>query len=775
VAEENGWSVGREVGYQVRFDSKFSSETRLIYMTDALMQRRFLDDPEMREFELVIIDEFHERNIYQDVILGAVKELQELGSPVRLMVMSATLDTESILRFLPDSAHVDVPGKVFPLTIRHSAQPLKLQTDWSFIDRVENSIRSAWKETDGDILVFLPGLGEIKRVGERLATEKTMHVLPLHGSLDLEDQAKVLRAPAPGQRRVILSTNVAEASVTVQGVNFVIDSGLARVSNMSWSSGFGSLGLERISLFNARQRAGRAARERAGVCLRLWTEHEELTQVQELLPESSRTDLSPTLLFLAHLGVSDFSGFAWLDQPPGRLLDLGVKHLKALGALNSENRLTEFGKRLLRFPLPPRWGALLLLTEENGLGELGAKVAAILSERDFVSGEVTTQSECDISLRVQMLEEYQDGERMGREAHRQSLRSIGATVEQLRKLVKPGRNKHSLMDLKRLLLLSHKDRLCRRRGESERGLMVGGRGVRLDPQSQVKKSEFFVALNGVDVQGQNESLVRLASGYTKQQLCEILPELIEVSESLEFVESKQAFFMARSRRVLGLAIDEPALSPADPSQVADQLTNYLVERWGEVVIKNEGLGNWLSRLGFLVKAKPEFSLSANDTENSADGIDKLIPRETAEKTLQMASFGKTKIAEVLGADLIGFLKMNLPPAVVKSVDVEAPEKFVAPTGFSHRIHYAGHGPFVEIRLQELFGLTSTPRLGFSSVPLTFHLLGPNYRPVQVTSDLAGFWKNSYFEVRKELRARYPKHSWPEDPLVAKPEAKGRRR
>ncbi len=357
VAEERGFRIGGpEVGYQVRFDSRVSRDTRLIFMTDALALRQLLADSELGQVGLVIIDEFHERNLNQDLVLGCLRELQELGSPIKILVMSATLDTRKLLDFLPGSVLVDVPGVIHPLEIRHSTYPLSQRTDFEFIERVVGTVELACEEQRGDVLVFLPGVGEIHRVREKLEERRSAREIQvLHGSLQLNEQQKVLRGG--GERpRVILSTNVAEASVTVDGVDAVVDCGLARVLQTDWKTGFSALELSRIALFNARQRSGRAARQGPGVAWRLWTIHEEVTQVAELPAEVERSDLSAAFLLLAHLGVSDFANFSWLDSPPTALMKLAVHSLRAMGALDSSNRLTDLGRRLNQFPLPPRWG-----------------------------------------------------------------------------------------------------------------------------------------------------------------------------------------------------------------------------------------------------------------------------------------------------------------------------------------------------------------------------------------------------------------------------------
>lgn len=744
IGQERGWTVGEEVGYQVRFESKISRDTRLIFMTDALLLRKMVNDPELNDIGLVILDEFHERSLNQDLILGALRELQELGRSIKILVMSATLDVKRLQDYLVDAPHIEVPGKVFPLSLRYSNQAFSYQTDPAFYDRVEFAVNQAIKETNGDILVFLPGTGEMRRVQERLGNLNRA-VVQLHGSLSLNEQRKVL---GPSEKpRVILSTNVAEASVTVQGVNYVIDTGLAKVMSVNPHSGFSFLGLNRISLFNAKQRSGRAAREREGVALRLWTEHEEKTMPQQLMPEVHRADLTSALLWLSHMGIRDFTGFSWLDKPLAPVLNIATESLKRMKALDDRNEITEVGKRLMRFPLPPRLGLILLEAEKIGECRLGAHVAALLSERDFLFYESTTHLECDVTDRLQLLAE----QARGTEAVRQ-------TAEQLERLMTG--EKGSSQDPQSLLLLSQRDRLCRRRGKTDRGLMVGGRGVRLDSKSQVKKSEFFLTLAGVDLADQPETLVSMASGFDKAEILKVFAGDIQTEESVQFVEDKENFYLSRVRTLYGLPLDEPSLKPVDAAAVQDKLAEILLPQWDWLVSQNPVLKSWMDRWNFLCR----YSLEYKDQ----------LGREQIAETLSMVCYGKTSVRSVLADNIVGFLEMNMDAAAVKVLHDQVPEKFLAPSGVRHSIEYS-EAPYVDIRLQEIFGLLESPRILFGKVPLTFRLLGPNFRPVQITADLKNFWKSGYVEVRKELRARYPKHSWPEDPYTAKPEAKGRRR
>jgi ATP-dependent helicase HrpB len=755
IAEERGWNVGREVGYQVRFESKTSSATRLNFVTDALALRMLIDDSELQEVDLVVIDEFHERNLNQDLMLGCLRELQELGRGIKILVMSATLDTARLRRFLPGSFDIDVPGKVYPLEVRNFAGNTRVATDPEFFDRICDAVVEGVRGGAGDILVFLPGVGEIARARDRLEEKRLgREIQVLHGSLALNEQQRVLRKSS--SPRVILATNVAEASVTVDGVDYVVDSGLAKVLQTNAKTGFSQLELSRISEFNARQRAGRAARQKAGVCVRLWSAFEESAMEVEPSPECHRVDLSQALLLLGHLGVSDFSGFAWFDPPPSQLMAMAVRSLKWLGAIDSEQRLTELGRKLIRYPLPPRLGALMVLGEAHK--PLAARLAALLSERDLLDrgGGPTTLLECDLLLRLEMLEDFESGK----------ARHLGARAQGVLDVAKQlGGGRLDKIDAKlerRLLLFSQRDRLCRRRGKSERALMVGGRGVKLSPDSQVKNSEFFVALHGIDFPGQPDTTISQACGLSKEFILEMLGSEVKVREDVHFDEDKEKFFMRRGRFIDDLPIEEPSLTPIDPAQIGEKLVEVLLAKWDWLIEKNESLRLWLDRVCFLSRYEKEFA--------------EILGEDFRRQVLEMAAFGKTGLAQVAEQDFSSFIETVLGRDLVRKIEGLVPTHYLAPSGFKQKIDYSeGHSAFVDVRLQEMFSQLETPKILGGRLPLTFRLLGPNYRPVQVTSDLASFWRNGYLEVRKDLRARYPKHSWPEDPKTAKPEAKGRRR
>lgn len=774
IAEEQGWKVGKEVGYQVRFANKASGETRLIFMTEALLTRRMLEDPELSDVELVILDEFHERSLHVDLALGLLRELQELGRPIKILVMSATLEAEKIAAFLGDCPVISVPGKLFELDVRYQKNSQLLQTLPSFYDNLSQTVKEAQKQTTKDILVFLPGVGEIDRAQNALkdwATERDIDLIPLHGSLNIEEQQKALQKAS--RQRVILSTNVAESSVTLDGVNTVIDSGLAKTMKQDHRTGFSRLEMGRISLSSATQRAGRAARQFPGVCYRLWNKMDELSFSKSELAEIQRADLAESLLFLSAQGVTDFEAFSWYEKPPLVGIKNAIHFLKISGALDDQNRITDLGKKILHFPLSVRLGKLILAGIELNALELASEMAALLQERDIlrkdsVSSFLGDNLECDLSARVEVLHQYRRNKSAPRESSLYALQSVDQTARQIIELAKrantaknstpPAENSQSL--IKTIILRTYADRLCRRRGKSDRALMVGGRGVKLQSESLVKTSEFFVALSGVEGSSDAETVVSLACGFEKDFVLQIFKDRIEKSKDVTFIEEKGQFFSREYRSVFGLPLDEPTLIPASAEDITEKLPQILSEKFELVLKKNENLARWWERLQFLEHQQPQ-NLDLDNLTFEA---------------FSQACLGESKMQTVIEKDLVFFFENVFPRETIQTLHTEVPDRISVPSGSKIIVNYPlDKPPYLEVRIQEVFGLMETPKVYFGKIPITLHLLGPNYRPMQVTSNLESFWKNGYPEVRKELRIKYPKHQWPEDPAQGIPEAKGRRR
>lgn len=751
IAEENGWTLGKEVGYQVRYDNRSSRGTRLLFLTEALLLRKLLRDPELQEVGCVVLDEFHERSLDVDLALGALKELTELTRPdLKIVVMSATLNAKPLSRYLGEAAVIEVPGKIYPLEIRYENKSQLLRTGPEFVERMRNLVRQAAEENgEGDILCFLPGRREIERLREALAPyaeARNFLLLPLHGQLSLQEQKAAL-APA-AKRKILLATNVAESSLTVEGVRIVVDSGLARISQIHPRTGFSSLDLTRISKASATQRAGRAARRGPGVVYRAWMPYDELSMKDFESAEIFRSDLAEALLLLSSLGITNFESFSWFEAPPPRALEQARSFLIQLGAITRDGSLTELGRALREYPLPPRLA--LLLHKGKPLGSFAAECAALLSEAGarLPPGQ---DGENDLWLRWQ---------EWTRNPRRYS--SITCAAEQLRGLAGASAPQAGLkleQEMTELLLEVYPDRLCRRRRPDEPlAKMSGGRGVRLHQDSSVKTSEYFLALELSEGRDASETLVFQAVGLPVALVeRKILPRA-ETVNHLEWDPATKRFWVTEAKEWNGVPIGREHRRPAATDEIEGKMGEVAYARWSELLAQNAELTSWFARLRFLHRVSDKWPLLGD--ERIREGLD-------------LACYGENSLERVAGKDLVPFFENLLSPEHRQTLERECPSNWTVPSGSRIRIQYSEEqGPLVEVRLQELFGLEAAPLVG--GQPLTLVLLAPNFRPVQVTRDLKSFWKNGYPEVRKELRARYPKHSWPEDPLTARPEAKGRR-
>ncbi|MBX2994532.1 MAG: ATP-dependent helicase HrpB [Bdellovibrionaceae bacterium] len=761
IAEERGWELGGDqVGYQVRFDNKSSKNTRLIFLTEALLTRKMLADPDLKDVSCVILDEFHERSLHTDVAIALLKELQELSRPdLKIVVMSATLETKKLTAYLATEALLKVPGKTFPLQTHYENKTMLLRTGPDFTDRLSSLTLSAFGAQAGaDVLVFLPGRGEIERVGEKLRARlgDSALVLPLHGSLTLDEQRRAL-LPHPQKRKIILATNVAESSLTVQGVSTVVDSGLARVNQLHPKTGFESLDLQRVSLASATQRAGRAARTGPGHVYRAWSVHDEISMKDFETPEIHRSELSETVLLLAALGLTRPENVSWFEQPsPGALKTAG-EFLRFIGALTTEGALTDLGSRMRRLPLHPRLAKLLLLSEDQGTAELGAELATLLSEK-IPSGNSHHGQENDL---------FDAWESWRRDPSR--FRLLDKTKRQLLQTLssKTTAREPSFVDWAPAMLLEiYPDRLCRRRRMGEASAkMVGGRGVKLHPSSSVKQSEYFLALDVVEGAQSAETTVHRAVGVPTALVEKAIKPKAKPDARVEWNEDARQFQFVQSYTWQNLEIGNENRRPAKPDEITDQLARLAGERWDDLLKDNDALAAWIKRLEFLVRLEPKFA------SEDPSPIPALSQAKFAEG-LELATYGESSLKAVGAKNLISFFEPLFDGDVMRRLEKDCPSTWVVPSGSRMKIQYSDEqGPFCEVRLQELFGLAESPTV--AGQKLTLFLLGPNYRPVQVTRDLASFWKNGYVEVRKEMKTRYPKHSWPENPLEAPAVAKGR--
>jgi ATP-dependent helicase HrpB len=761
IAQLRDCELGQEVGYQVRFDACVSRQTRLVVVTTGILLRRLLDDVALEGIGAVVLDEFHERTIEMDLVLGMLVRIRQTLRPdLRIVVMSATLATEPVVRLLGDCAVVSAEGRRFPVQVRY----LRRGEQRSLPELVAAIVPDALRDTDGHVLVFLPGVGEIMRSQEALAplAERQGHaLLPLFGDLPPEQQDRVLTDV--GQRKIILATNVAETSLTIEGVTAVVDSGQARQMRVAPATGLPRLELVPISQASAEQRAGRAGRTAPGVCWRLWDESSHKGRPAAETPEILRSDLAEPLLALLTLGEG--ADFPWLDAPPAEAVANARQLLALLGATDVDGRVTPLGRELARLPAHPRLGRLLLAGAERGVLRETSLAAALLSERDPFRaaehgvrgprdyGAVRTRS--DVVDRVIALQAFYAGAPLADPdlaLHAGGARNVLRAAEQLFQLADfPRSERAEQLDvaLMQALLEAFPDRLAKlRSGTQDRALLVGGRGVRIDRSSRVRGEPLFLAIDVNDAGG--EARARMVSAVEREWLS---PALLSTREEL-FFNPTRGQVEARARTYwVDLLIEEAPVAIGDLAAAAEVLAQQARQNLDRALpAADSAAGKFLARVRWLAAAAPDLELP------SLDGA-------ALEAMLPEVCHGLRSLEDLRAADWLAWLHAKVGYGRLAEIDRLAPAEIVTPSGNSHAIVYeAGKAPTLSVRIQELFGLGETPRIAGGRVPLVLQLLGPNYRPQQVTADLASFWANTYPEVKKELRRRYPKHAWPDDPL-----------
>jgi ATP-dependent helicase HrpB len=729
VAAERGEPVGATVGYQVRFEEVAGPRTRLRFLTEGVLTRRLLSDPTLTHVAAVVLDEFHERHLEGDLALALLRRLQRTERPdLRLLIMSATLDAAPIAQFLGGARVMRSEGRQYPLEIEytpHSPAPLEEQVA-AALERL------AARGLAGHVLVFLPGAAEIRRVQAACAPFARRNgwlLLPLHGDQSPEEQD---RAVGPSeQRKVILSTNVAESSITIEGVGAVIDSGLARVASHSPWSGLPTLQVARISQASAKQRAGRAGRTGPGRVLRLYPVEDLARRPAHDTPEIARADLAPAALLLHAMGMDGLGALTWLDPPPAAAVERAENLLHRLGAFGP------LGQEMARYPLHPRLARLIVEARRRGVAEQGSTIAALLSAGERLPAESRAATRSD--LLVLMESQWSPAtERLVRQVHR---------------IVRPPRQQHHNEDaLLVSVLAAFPDRVARRREANELQLAAGGPAL-LAPSSTVTANQFLVAVEAEDRPDQKMPLVRIASGIEPEWLLDLFPErvretaLVEWNRAGERVESVSALMFDH------IAIESHRAGP-DPQAAYALLMEKAIEVGLARFADPAEIDAFLARVNFASQHAPLPPLGPDDVE--------LALRSLASG---LKSFAELESAARDGG-LLRALDRQLPSPVRRLLDEIAPERIRLARGRHARVHYeAGQPPSVASRLQDFFGMSQTPAVARGAVPLVLRLLAPNRRPVQTTSDLAGFWQRLYPQVRKELARRYPKHAWPEDPLA----------
>jgi ATP-dependent helicase HrpB len=789
VARELGERVGETVGYTVRFEDVSSPRTRLRFVTEGLLTRRLLSDPALGGVAAVVLDEFHERHVATDLALALLARLQRGARPdLRICAMSATLEAGPLRAFLDGCAAVRSEGRLHPIEIEH----LPAADDRPLHDQVVGAVRRLLREgLAGDVLVFLPGAAEIRRAQEALAAApgtSELLILPLHGELSLEEQTRAVR-PEPGRRKIILSTNVAESSVTVEGVVAVVDAGLARVATHSPWTGLPTLAIQKVSQAAATQRAGRAGRTRPGRALRLYTRHDHDARRAHDVPEIARADLADTLLALAALDAG--ADFPWFEAPPAAALTAARDLLRRLGALEAGGGLTPLGRRMASFPVHPRLARLVCEGDARGAGQAACLVAALISERDIRRGARASFGRGAGGRRgggpgllgaaehgeiLDLVDLFREAEKArfradtlrSLELDARAIEAVGRARRQLAASLDRGRRGAPLSGaaedeaLRLATLAAFPDRVARRRAPADRAVVLaegGSAELQFDPGS-----EWLVAIDveertaGPRATGGRPGgvAVRLAAAIEPEWLLELCADRVEEIDTLAFNPATEQVERRAGLRLGALALDE-TVTPAPPGEETSRLlAEAALARGLDRLPGAEALPRLLARLAFARELAPPGALPALAADDVA-GI------------LRLACAGRRGFAQLAEADLAAVALETLGHEAQNLLRTLAPERVTLPGGRGVAVNYvAGQSPWIESRLQDFFGMRAGPTIGGGRVPLTLHLLAPNGRAVQVTRDLANFWTQHYPPLRRELGRRYPRHAWPEDGATAKP-------
>lgn len=758
-----GEEVGGVVGHRVRFDTRVGPRTRIEVVTEGVLTRMLLDDPALDAVGLVIFDEFHERNLHGDVGLALAMESRAVLRPdLALLVMSATLDGAAVSSHLGGAPCIETAGRVFPVETRYRPPRRGERLE----DAVATVVREALAAEPGDVLVFLPGAREIRRVGERLASvaDDRTAVLALHGMLDGAAQDAAIAPSAPDCRKVVLSTSIAETSLTIDGVRVVVDAGLTRVAHFSPRTGMSRLETSRVSRAAADQRRGRAGRTEPGVCYRLWAEADDATLAAASAPEIANADLASVILDLAAAGLRAPEDLAWLDAPPPPALAQARELLRELGALDGEGRATAHGRRMAELGLHPRLAHLALLARGRGLGALAADLVALLGERDVARAGAASAGGVDVDLRPRV--DALRGSQRDLDVDRGAIRRARAEADEWRRRLRvpPGERADSA-PTGWCVALAYPDRIAQRRaGQVGRFLLASGRGASLDPAQPLAHAP-YLAVAEIDDTGA-EGRIRLAAPIDEGELRALAGERVTTAIEVTWDDEVRGVVAREVERYGALVLASRPTSRVDLEAVRAAWLARIARQGIASLPWTDAARRLRERLRFL---------GTVDAESWPDVSDEALAARLGE-WLGPRLDGVRREADLARVDLAGAVLSLVDGRRRAQLAELAPERFEAPTGSSIAIDYGDpSAPAVAIRLQELFGCTDSPRLAGGRVPLTFRLLSPAHRPVQVTRDLAGFWRGSYAEVRRELRGRYPKHAWPENPLEAAPTRGARRR
>ncbi|MGY4511251.1 ATP-dependent helicase HrpB [Bradyrhizobium sp. USDA 3650] len=743
MAKSLGERTGETVGYRVRFGSKISRATRIEVVTEGIFTRQILDDPELSGIAAILFDEFHERSLDADMGLALARDAQTgLREDLRILVMSATLDGARVAKLLGEAPVVESEGRAFPVETRY----LGRKADAPIERQMADAIASALRADAGSVLAFLPGAAEIRRtqnfLGERIQ-DSSIEIVPLFGALDAAVQDRAI-SPAPkGTRKVVLATSIAETSLTIEGVRIVVDSGLARVPRYEPDIGLTRLETVRVSRAAADQRRGRAGRTEPGVCYRLWDEPQTASLAPYTQPEILSADLSSLVLDLAQWGVSDPAALSFLDPPPQPAWKEAKSLLAELNALDADGRMTAEGKSLRALALPPRLARMIVDSHRAGEGEAAAEIAAIITERGLGGDSVDLEHRRDQFRR----------DRSPRAASARDLARRWASQVAASEKAATGEG-----DLSTGLMLAYAfpDRVARNRGNGS-FVLANGRGAAVDQTSSLARAPYIAIgeMTGTAASGR----ILLAAQISQDEIEQHFAEHIESVEEISFDRGAMALRARRKRALHAITLSEATLAVSPSEDTARIFADGLIAAGLDRLPWSKLAKQWRDRVMFLRKAEGDSWPDLSDDGLIARRDDWLVP----------ALYDKIALKDISAGDLSDALMALLPWEMRARLDREAPTHFEAPTGSVLAIDYeAEQGPTIAVRLQELFGLNTHPSIAAGKVPLVLELLSPAQRPVQVTRDLPGFWRGSYSAVRSDLRGRYPRHPWPEDPANALP-------
>jgi ATP-dependent helicase HrpB len=755
-------ALGATVGFRTRLEKVVGAETRLEVITEGILTRMLQDDSSLAGVAGVIFDEFHERSLQADLGLAFCLDAQEhLRPDLRLVVMSATLDGDRLAALLRDAARVQSAGRLHDVDTHWVPAPADLRTPHDQLGRrVADVIVDALGQHPGDVLAFLPGAGDIRRATGDLAARlpPNVQVLPLHGELDAAAQDAALRPAAPGRRKVVLATNLAETSLTIEGVRVVVDGGFERRPRFDPNTGMTRLDTVRISRASAEQRRARAGRTAPGVCYRLWSPSLDATLAAQTPPELLEADLAPLALELALWGYDDPGALRWLDVPPAAAFAQARELLLRLEALDRHGRITAAGRRMATLGVHPRLAHMIARSAELGQTALAVQIAALLGERDILRGGTTREP--DLRHRIDALAGRGDaaidaaGLKRVRRVAGQIARRAGPSA------VKPGGELSTDEATGLLLAFAYPDRIGQlRAGKPGHYRLSGGRGAHFAESAALGRSELIVAAT-LDA-GTTDARIDLAAPLGRELVERYLTDAIETRDVVAWDSRTGAVLAQRERRVGALRLDTAALAAPDPEALQREMLRGLRELGLEALPWTPELQQWRARVALLRGIEPDASPPWPDLSAAT-----LLA--TLESWLAPWLGGVSRRDHLARVDLRNALASLLDRTQRSRLDSLAPTHLTVPSGSRLAIDYANGAPSLSVRLQEVFGLGTSPSLVNGRVPLTLHLLSPARRPVQVTRDLASFWRNGYPEVRRELKGRYPKHYWPEDPLQATP-------